>query len=178
MFALIATSGSVFIAYPSFGIVDGLTDPILSSFGVGDWENISLIFLPAELMMMILALIIPRMGKEHSKSIPETIIGTIIGSLVFLSAHSHVYGLNFQAQIVVFFFAVMTMIIYFATKSIVIPSAMHIGNNFWGNYFNARVFGMSAEALTGTGTILNSIIPMIALAIIVISIYIYSGRKK
>ena len=79
MFALIATTGSAFLSYPNFGLVDNLANPILASFGVGDWENIAFIFLPAEFGMFIIALLIGSSVESsitvmlHAKSLHTSV---------------------------------------------------------------------------------------------------------
>jgi len=137
MGAFVFTSGHVLISYPQFGIIPWLGGPATSGFGVGDWENVCFMILPFAISMLILR-------KFKVPILPSVVISLIVGTVVFTVYHTLVYSTNMIAMIMVLIFGTASLIIYRYTKSIIIISAMHVGNNFWGALFAVTVIGLAA----------------------------------
>lgn len=137
MGGFVMVSGHVLVSYPQFGILQFLGGPATSGFGVGDWENIMFMILPFAISMMVL-----RYFKVPF--LASVIISLIIGTVGFTVYHSLRYATNMIAIVMVLIFGFVSLIIYKYTKSIVIISAMHVGNNFWGALFAVTVIGFAA----------------------------------
>lgn len=173
MGGLVMVSGSVLVQYPSFGVLPWLGGPAISGFGVGDWENI---------VFMIFPFAIAYGLATWKKALPKSAavaIALIIGITSFGVYHALVYSTNMIAMIVVLVFAAVSLISYYVTKSMVVMSAMHIGNNFWGVLFAFNIIGFSAFGVTAPlSNLLLSGVLIIVMGAIILSIIKKYGKKS
>jgi len=158
MGAFVFTSGHVLVSYPQFGILQYLGGPATSGFGVGDWENVVFMIFPFAISMLIL-----RYFKVPF--LPSVLISLIIGTVTFTVYHTLVYSTNMIAMVIILIFGTISLISYKSTKSIIILSAMHVGNNFWGAFFAVTVIGLAAYGGTPISFIWASVILLIGSAI-------------
>jgi len=166
----VTVSGSVLVSYPQFGILPGLGTPMSSSFPIGDAENIIFMFLP----FAITAFLLNKFGVPHFAT---AAVSTMAGTISFIGYHSFVYGMNVPAMVSVGFFALICNIIYYFTKSIVIPSAIHISNNFWGALYSKTVFGLSVVEGFG-GSMAFTAFSLIGIVVMLLLIIKFFGKPS
>lgn len=168
----VMASGSVLVSYPSFGIMSYLGGPMTSGFGVADAENLVFLVLPFALAF----------GICKHYQFPNTasfLIALIIGSVGFTLMHTLVYSTNMVATAIVLIFGIISLASYYFTKSVVIMSAMHCGNNFFGALFSVSVIGFSAfGASSPVSSLITSLVLIIGMAASVYILVKKSKRKK
>lgn len=173
MGGLVMVSGTVLVQYPSFGVLPWLGGPAISGFGVGDWENIVFMIFPFALTYGLAT------WKNALPKVAAFIIALIVSTTSFGIYHSLVYSTNMIAMMVVLIFGAVEMISYYVTKSMVIPSAMHIGNNFWGALFMFNVIGFSVFGLTTSASnLMLSAVLIVVMGAIILAIIKKYGVKK
>lgn len=169
-------TGSVLMSYPQLSAMKFLGGPAIGSFGVGDWEDISFMIFPFALAFLIL-----RFWLKFP-NVPSTVVSIIIGSVSFTVYHTLKYQTNMVAMLIVLAVGAVSLVIYKYTKSIVLVSAIHVGNNFWGALFSATVFGLSAFGGFGAGVIWVPIVLALVMALISFGILKLvkrnAGKKK
>lgn len=173
MGGLVMVSGTVLVQYPSFGVLPWLGGPSTSGFGVGDWENI---------VFMILPFAITYGLATWKKALPKPaafVIALIVGVTSFGVYHSLVYSTNMIAMIIVLIFGGLSLASYYYTKSVVVMSALHVGNNFWGALFAVNVIGFSVFGITAPlSNILLSGILILAMGAAILFIIRRYGKKR
>jgi hypothetical protein len=173
MGGLVMVSGTVLVQYPNFGIFPFLGGPATSGFGVGDSENLVFMILPYAI----------GFGLARKFKVPifaAFLIGLIIGTVVFTIHHSLVYATNTVALSIVLIFGGISLASYHYTKSVVIMSALHIGNNFWGALFSVSVIGLSVFGIsTPVSTMMFSVVLLVGMfASVYLLIRKFGGRKS
>jgi len=173
MGTFVTFAGSVLVSYPEFGILPGLASPAVSGFGVGSWEDIIFIFTPIALT----AFFMKNQKMPHASIMVVTII---IGAISFVGYHSYVYETNAPALVTVAIFGFISAGAYKITRSITIPSAIHIGNNFFGALFKKTVFGLSAVEGTGGNILISmfALVTVVTLALVMIKFFGKSSKRK
>lgn len=171
MGGLVKISGQVLVQYPDFGILSEFGKPATSGFGVADWENLAFLVAPFAIAYALAKLI-------KLQNFPSFLIGLIVGTATFSVYHNFVYSSNIFAMLLVMLFGIMTLTSYYFTKSIVIMSAMHVGNNFWGALFNYNIIAFSAFGGTVTLSSIMFGVGIILIAGISIFIIVKKGKRK
>ena len=173
MGGLVIVSGTVLVQYPSFGVLPWLGGPAISGFGVGDWENFVFMIFPFAIVHGL------ARWKEALPKSAAVAIALIVGTTSFVVYHSLVYSTNMIAMIVVLIFGAVSLISYYLTKSVVVMSAMHIGNNFWGALFAFNVIGLSVFGVTAPlSNLLLSGVLIIVMGAVILSIIRKYGKKR
>lgn len=163
MGAFVFSTGNTIISYPIFGTIGNIGASALSSFGVGDWENISLIVFPFALIMSLITFAKGRKRLENVSYWLMTLIAMFTSIMTFTIYHYLVYQTIISAMIYVMFSGLLMIVIYRLTKSLIIISAVHIGNNFWGALFAKVVFGLAVVQSQVIQASMNSIACILAL---------------
>ena len=170
MAMFVGTSGAVLLQYPTFAVGEGLAKPLVSGFAVGDFENIVLLIFPFAVGYGLLR---KKLGEWGA-----TGVGIVLGVAASTWFHGFVYQTNTVALIVVAVFFTIFILTYKWSKSIVLASALHIGNNFWGAYFSANVIGLSAGFSGAVGSLTNSVLIIVAAAVSIYLITRFSNKKR
>jgi len=136
---LVSASGHTFIGYPKFA-VGSIEGSLISGFAVGDWENVVLLILPFAITFGL----VYHFTKNKFLAV---MLGILIAVIVFTIYHTVRYETDFGALISVVIFSLIGISIYglfgligIGLLGLVILSAMHVGNNFWGNLFDKSVY--------------------------------------
>jgi len=171
MFLLVSVGGHALLSYPQFGVTN-VAEPLLASFPIGDAENIVYLIFSFEIAMMVFKWAkVPILAAKASS--------VIAGVGTFTGFHALVYNTNMVATIVVSMFALACILIYIGTRSLIVISAMHVGNNFWGAVYKKTVFGMSGFGGTGDGGLFTAGIVVLVIAIsIVIVLKVFKNKNK
>lgn len=178
MGGVVIVTGRVFVQYPSLGILSNLGGPIVTGFGVGDWENIVFILLPFSLTFLFLRRIVGRFFKVPT--ISAFLIALLVAASSFTAYHAFVYTANMIALLMVLLFGLIGIFSYYLTKSQTILSAFHVGNNFWGLFFNANVVTFAAFGVQASVGSVLSTGALAGVAIILIVLYFRrrSGKRR
>jgi len=156
----------------SFGIMSYLGGPLTSGFAMGDPENPVFLVLPFAIAC----------GLCKYSKLPNSasfMIALIIGSVGFTLEHSLVYSTNMVATAIVLIFGIISLASYYFTKSVVIMSSLHVGNNFWGALFSVSVIGFSAFGVSSpVSSLMTSVVLLIGMAASVYVLVKRSKRKK
>lgn len=173
MGGLVSVMGSVFVQYPSFGVLPWLGGPAISGFGVGDWENIIYMIFPFAITYGLAT------WKNALPKFAAGVIALIISITSFGVYHFLAYSTNMIAMMVVLIFGAVSILSYYLTKSMIPMSAIHIGNNFWGALFRANIIGFSAFGMTtAASNLMLSAVLIIVMGAIIFAIIKKYGVKK
>lgn len=169
---LVSASGHTFIGYPKFA-VGSISGSLISGFAVGDWENIVLLIMPFAITFGL----VYHFTKNKFLAVMLAILVSVI---VFTTYHTVAYETDIPALLSVVIWSVIGISIYglcgiagVGLLGLVILSAMHIGNNFWGNLFDKSVYAFQSYS----SNVKIAGIDFMFIELLIISILIYSLHK-
>jgi len=128
----IMTSQTAFIPYPTFQFFDHRLPNAVLSGVAGIIEDL---FFFSLLFPVIYALL----NRQLQNKFISCVLSSFSISLIFMLFHLFVYGANQPALLMTFIFGLMSSLLVFLTRSIIISHYLHFTNNFIASLILAKV---------------------------------------